>query len=606
MLAGVQVRFWGTRGSIATPGPGTVRYGGNTSCVELRSDGGELVVIDCGTGARPLGQALLAAAGATDRPQHASILLGHTHWDHIQGLPFFAPLFQPTWAWDLYGPRGLGASLAQTLSGQMQYQYFPVALDQLGADVTYHDLVEGTFELGDLVVRTHYLNHTALTLGYRFEGGGRVFCYLADHEPFDPELGPGGDVVASREDRRHVEFMTGADVVVHDAQYDATEYAGRVGWGHSTMEYVVDAACAAGVGRLVLYHHDPSHDDDAIDALLARACERAAGRIEVVAAAEGASMEVRAGRRRPPATTEVLRSAGATPAMEDLQTTVIVVVRDPALRAQIEEAAAAEDLTVVDGERASGEALEAAGRAVLVIDVDDDGNGDGAGSDLLGTLQRTLDPATWSKLAVLGVTRTLRGTLAVPAAITDWLVWPATTTHVRTKLRAAVLRRACRWLAAPKAPDEERRMASLRALGVLDTPPEDRFERYTEAACDSFGVPIALITLVDDDRQWFKSHRGLPLSESPRDESVCAHAILGADVFQVPDLLEDPRFADNPAVTAGRGRFYAGAPLILDDGTRVGTLCVIDHRPRLLDDEQLEELRRLARAVVVELQRGAP
>jgi GAF domain-containing protein len=149
-------------------------------------------------------------------------------------------------------------------------------------------------------------------------------------------------------------------------------------------------------------------------------------------------------------------------------------------------------------------------------------------------------------------------------------------------------------------------MASLRALGVLDTPPEDRFERYTEAACDSFGVPIALITLVDDDRQWFKSHRGLPLSESPRDESVCAHAILGADVFQVPDLLEDPRFADNPAVTAGRGRFYAGAPLILDDGTRVGTLCVIDHRPRLLDDEQLEELRRLARAVVVELQRGAP
>ena len=239
----MRIRFWGTRGSIATPGPSTVRYGGNTACVELRSDAGTILVLDCGTGARPLGAALveeqLSPSGA--------VLLGHTHWDHIQGLPFFEPLFRPGGRWDLYGPRGLGASLAQTLAGQMQYQYFPVSVEQLGADVSYHDLVEGAFEVGDLVVRTQYLNHTALTLGYRIEGDGAVVCYLADHEPFDSSLGAGGDLASSGEDARHVAFMAGADVVIHDAQYDAEEYETRRGWGHSTVEYVVDAAVAAGV-----------------------------------------------------------------------------------------------------------------------------------------------------------------------------------------------------------------------------------------------------------------------------------------------------------------------------------------------------------------------
>ena len=177
-----------------------------------------------------------------------SILLGHTHWDHIQGLPFFEPLFGGG-HWDVYGPRGLDVSLSQTLAGQMNYQYFPVALDQVGAEVGFHELVEGTFEIGDLVVRTHYLNHPALTLGYRVECDGAVVCYVTDHEPFDPALGRGGDVSANGDDARHVEFLEGADVIIHDAQYDASEYAARVGWGHSPMEYVVDVvarpACTA-------------------------------------------------------------------------------------------------------------------------------------------------------------------------------------------------------------------------------------------------------------------------------------------------------------------------------------------------------------------------
>jgi phosphoribosyl 1,2-cyclic phosphodiesterase len=594
----VRARFWGTRGSIATPGPATVRYGGNTSCIELRSDGGELVLLDCGTGAAPLGRALTAEAAAAGTPLRGSILLGHTHWDHIQGLPFFEPLFDPAAHWDLYGPRGLGTSLVQTLSGQMQYQYFPLALDQLGANVAYHDLVEGTFSIGDLVVRTHYLNHPALTLGYRIEEHGAVFCYLADHEPFDPALGAGGDVLASGQDRRHVEFMLDADVVVHDAQYLAAEYEARRGWGHSTMEYVVEAACAARVGQVVLFHHDPARDDDALDELLARARHRAAGRVDVLAAAEGEWVDVRARGTITPASATSSRSAATMPAIEDLATAVVVALPDPTIHARVSEAAEAEHLPVVDGDT-TRDAIDAATRSVVVVDLDEPDC-----AAVLDRLQRRGDPAARSTMAVLGVTRTASPAPPAPVPVTEWLVWPATVAHIRTKLRAVVLRRACRWSTAPVPPDEDRRLASLHRLDVLDTPPEERFDQFTDAVCTTLGVPIALITLVDADRQWFKSRRGVPVEQTSRDESVCAHAILGPDVMQVPDLLDDVRFADNPAVGGpGRARFYAGAPLVLDDGSRVGTLCAVDHRPRLLDEDQLDVLRRLARAVVAELQR---
>jgi GAF domain-containing protein len=192
-----------------------------------------------------------------------------------------------------------------------------------------------------------------------------------------------------------------------------------------------------------------------------------------------------------------------------------------------------------------------------------------------------------------------------PETVTDWLVLPCSLAHVRTKLRCAVLRRACRWLAAPVAPEEEARLAALHSLGVLDTPAEDRFDQFVEQARRVAETPIALVTLVDADRQWFKARAGLDVAESHRDISICAHAILGADVLQVPDALDDDRCADSPAVTGPiRLRFYAGMPVALADGSRVGTLCVADHRPRLLDDRQLAELRRLAEGVAVELQAG--
>ena len=181
----MDVRFWGTRGSLAKPGPSTLRYGGNTSCVEVRA-AGTLIILDCGTGVHGLGQALLSASP----PQNGHLLISHTHWDHIQGFPFFAPLFVPGNSWDIYAPGQLGQKLEQTLSGQMEYNYFPVTLEQLGAAIRFHDLGEGRFTIDGVQVTAQYLNHPALALGYRLESGGSAVVYSVDHEPHAPNPVP--------------------------------------------------------------------------------------------------------------------------------------------------------------------------------------------------------------------------------------------------------------------------------------------------------------------------------------------------------------------------------------------------------------------------------
>jgi phosphoribosyl 1,2-cyclic phosphodiesterase len=284
----MQIQFWGTRGSLAKPGPTTLRYGGNTACVEVRAANGTLLILDCGTGAHGLGLALLATE---EGPEHGHILISHTHWDHIQGLPFFLPLFETGHEWDIYAPKGLDQHLQQTLAGQMQYRYFPVSLDQLGATIRYHDLVEGGFEAGGAQVMTQYVNHPALCLSYRLEADGVSVVYAPDHEPharLQAHAEPGSPVMHA-EDRRHVAFLNNADLVIHDAQYTAAEYAHKVGWGHSTVEYAVDIALAADVKRLVLYHHDPLRDDAAVDRLVESCRQRVAkanGKLEVLAASE--------------------------------------------------------------------------------------------------------------------------------------------------------------------------------------------------------------------------------------------------------------------------------------------------------------------------------
>ncbi len=283
------VRFWGTRGSIPTPGPGTARYGGNTSCVELRSDDGNLFVFDCGTGIRELGLSLL---GETATPPRIHILIGHTHWDHIQGFPFFTPVFLPGTEINIYAPLGFQRSLEDAMSGQMQYSYFPVKLQDLASRIHYTELDEGFFRIGECLVETQYLNHTAPTVAYRITEGATSVAYVTDHEPFWKSSGPDFQHPG---DQRHVEFIRDLDLLIHDAQYSEEEYETKVGWGHSPIGYVQDVALAAGVHRLALFHHDPTHDDEWLDRMQSAFQEKVRERgstMEVFAAAEGLKIEV--------------------------------------------------------------------------------------------------------------------------------------------------------------------------------------------------------------------------------------------------------------------------------------------------------------------------
>jgi CheY-like chemotaxis protein/phosphoribosyl 1,2-cyclic phosphodiesterase len=289
----MRVRFWGTRGSIATPGPGTNHFGGNTSCVELNTSGGDLLIFDCGTGAHGLAASLMAREL---QPIKANILLGHTHWDHIQGFPFFSPAFVKENSVGIYGPEGSHGSLHDVLSGQMEFTYFPVELKQLPAALTYHDLAEGIHTIGAARVATQFLNHPAATLGYRVEAGGVAVVYLVDHEPFSDDLWRAGAVpghigsILHDGDRRHAQFMADADLVIHDAQYTPEEYGPKKTWGHSTYQYAVRLAAAAGVRQLALTHHDPSHDDRLVGDIerRARALARECGTgLEVFCAYEG-------------------------------------------------------------------------------------------------------------------------------------------------------------------------------------------------------------------------------------------------------------------------------------------------------------------------------
>ena len=598
------IRFWGTRGSIAKAGPSTVRYGGNTSCVELRSSRGTLVVLDCGTGAHSLGQAL---AKSGSRPLNGHLLIGHTHWDHIQGFPFFTPLFVPGNEWHVYGPRGVGTSLRESLSGQMQYAYSPITLDDLGATLHYHDLVEGTLEVGDIHVTTQYLNHPALTLGYRLEVDGVTVVYSTDHEPHSRIHATGSTEPFVSQDSHHAQFLANADLVIHDAQYTAHEYASRTGWGHSTIEYAVEMALSVGVRRLALFHHDPTRDDDAIDRLVASARDRIAkaqSTMEVFAAAEGMVLEL----GRPSAAKSSIaappETARTNPALRSADRSVLVAVVDPRVDRRLGDAIHADDLrlltlqegnTVASLVRSERPSLIIVQRGLKGVDV----------LQLCRSLRR--DPTSTAKDVPIVMVREgenpAEQQLEAEAGITDWLIWPFSETYARTRIRAWLLGEACRWKPAPLPPNEEERLRALQESGLLDTAAEERFDRLTRITAALFDVPVAVVSLVDRERQWFKSRTGIDATETARESAFCAHAILGNDVLQVPDALQDDRFADNPLVTSEpRVRFYAGAPLMLKNGTHAGTLCVIDHRARNLDDSQLQLLRDLAKLVEREFQ----
>jgi len=591
------VRFWGTRGSIAKAGPLTTRYGGNTSCVEIRSSRGTLIVLDCGTGAHGLGQALIKTE---PRPLNGHILIGHTHWDHIQGFPFFSPLFVPGNEWHVYGPRGIGSSLREALSGQMQYTYSPITLDDLGATLHYHDLVEGMLELDDVHVTTRYLNHPALTLGYRLEVDGVTVVYSTDHEPHSQACAYGNPEPFTGLDSRHAQFLAGADLVIHDAQYTAAEYPSKTGWGHSTIEYVVAAAASAAVRRLALFHHDPTRDDDAIDQLLAGARDQAAragGRTEVFAAAEGTVLELHGDKARTSSVGAKAESARTDPALISLDRRVLISVANPRVERLLVGAAHADGLRLLNAPEGDTLASVVCSEPLSLVLLQH-GSQDDEVLQFCRSLRRDPSAKDVPVVLVREKENPAEQQREAAAGITDWLIWPFSEPYARTRIRAWVLGEACRWKPAPLPPDEERRLQALWACGVLDTEAEERFDRFTRIAAALFDVPIALVSLVDRDRQWFKSRRGMDARETTRDAAFCAHAILGEDVLQVPDALQDDRFADNPLVTGEpRVRFYAGAPLTLKNGTHAGTLCLMDHRARNLDGSQLQLLRDLAKLV---------
>ena len=264
----MKITFWGTRGSIASPGPDTVRYGGNTSCVEVRA-GGHVLVFDAGTGLRPLGVAL--SQDFKDRPLTVHIFISHTHWDHIQGFPFFVPAYRPGATIHVYGAPGQGKSLEKVLRGQMEADYFPVGLGDLAATIDVHEFRAQPFEIGDVRVDALYLNHPAMNLAYRVSFGGRRLIYATDHEPYAKTLdhvaqrGEQGRAFGERLDRDLIEFATGADLYIGDAQYTDEEYSARIGWGHSPLSATVDLALTARSKTLALFHHDPMQSDADVD-----------------------------------------------------------------------------------------------------------------------------------------------------------------------------------------------------------------------------------------------------------------------------------------------------------------------------------------------------
>jgi phosphoribosyl 1,2-cyclic phosphodiesterase len=280
-----RLTFWGTRGSIPTPGPQTARYGGNTSCISIAGSDGRLTVLDAGSGLRPLGIELMSRRNHT---LTADILLSHTHWDHIQGLPFFKPLSASGSRICVFGAAQEGVPLAEILRRQMDPMVFPVPLEALAAKIEVHDIGEGDIPLADFRARAIRLRHPGTTLGYRLQpvDGGRDVAYVTDNE-----LGTGGTYPVSEDWRaRLVAFLAGTDTLIHDAMYSDEFIEIRAGWGHSTPRQAVELAAEASCARLLLFHHEPEHDDAMMDRLLADArdhARRIGTRLVVEAAKEG-------------------------------------------------------------------------------------------------------------------------------------------------------------------------------------------------------------------------------------------------------------------------------------------------------------------------------
>jgi CheY-like chemotaxis protein/phosphoribosyl 1,2-cyclic phosphodiesterase len=437
----MRVRFWGTRGSIATPGPDTVRFGGNTSCVSVTTSAGASFIFDCGTGARALGAALMAQA---PKPISATILLSHTHWDHIQGFPFFAPLFARENRITVCGPEGSARSLRDVLSGQMEFTYFPVEIDQLPATITFQELGEGTHEIAGARIVAQYLHHPAMTLGYRIEADGAAVVYLCDHEPFSETLwrGPAPIQAASivhEGDRRHALFMAGAGLVIHDAQYTPEEYPSKKTWGHSTYEYAVGLAAAAQVRQLALTHHDPTHNDAFIEALETRArayAKQLRCPVEVCCAYEGLDLTVEPHG--------VQQLSGTPPAQHSDRdamrgSRILVVDDDPDIRALANHALSQDGHAVI--EASSGQEalalIEAQAPDLLVLDLLMPAQG---GLEVLKILRSRPATAALPVVVLTAMDDEVNTRVGFEYGATDYLTKPFSVPQLAARVRACLTR----------------------------------------------------------------------------------------------------------------------------------------------------------------------
>ena len=298
-----RLRFWGVRGSIPTPGPTTLQYGGNTCCVEVRADG-QIIILDAGTGLRLLGQQLAAEFGA--QPLTLTLLLTHTHWDHIQGLPFFSPVYMPQSHLRVLGYEGARHGLQVVLSGQMENPFFPIGLREVPANVLIEELKEMDFSIGPVRVRACFANHPGVCVGYRLFTSDGSIAFFPDNElpstaapsPPAPD-GPDAAALAFARGERQkmIEFLRGTDVLIMDSQYDCEEYKHHIGWGHGCVKEVVLLAIEAQVKRLFLFHHDPNHDDAKVSQMEAQARQLVAAsnsKLVVEAAREGVTLELAA------------------------------------------------------------------------------------------------------------------------------------------------------------------------------------------------------------------------------------------------------------------------------------------------------------------------
>jgi diguanylate cyclase (GGDEF)-like protein len=542
----MHVRFWGTRGSIATPGGRTSVYGGNTACTEVRAADGTVIVLDCGTGARELGLHLVRTV---PQPMRLHLFIGHTHWDHIQGFPFFVPAFLPGAELNVYAPIGFQRSLEEAMAGQMEYSYFPVKLRELRSRIHYTELDEGFLRVGDVLVETQYLNHTAPTIAYRLSSGGATVAYVTDHEPF---WDVPGRVSRHPGDERHVAFMRGADLVIHDAQYTEAEYRSKVGWGHSPLEYAVDVALAAGVRRLVLFHHDPQHDDAAVEDIESHARARAAAHgpgLEVLAAREGLEFEVRGNG--------AARDVAAASALQPRQVAggrVLVVSSDETEVAAIEEVLSEDALLLLrlpDMPSVLSRGSELLPDLAIVDRALLDSEGAGALDALRARLGRANFPvvvlADGSAPDVVGWGE---------ASSTDYLARPFSPPMLRARVRA--------WLSRTLTADVPRETAARPTEGA------DRQDRRARAAALLASVPL-FGSLTNEQR-----------------ESLVAHA--AEEVFPAGhSIIQEGDSSDRVfVILSGRARVLEVAPgspadVILSElgeGELLGELAAIRHRAR--------------------------